>query len=127
MKALIATVLLLLPAPLLAQNFPNLQQGDMQQMMQQMQKMQQCLENIDQSRMQELQQEAEQVQQEIQQLCDQGKRDQAQERAIEYGRRIASDPAMKQLQKCGEMAQGALPNMPEIYDEKEYQDKHVCD
>ncbi len=65
----------------------------------------------------------------IESLCSQGQRDKAQNMAISYGRKMASDPTLKQMQKCGEMAQGALPMMGEVntYDEEKYASTHVCD
>lgn len=132
MKMFLAFLLLLIPATLLAANPPVMNQGNtqnMQNMMQVMQQVQECMAGIDQSKLQELQVRSEKMSEEIEGLCSKGNRDKAQKTAISFGKEIASDPTLKQMQKCGEMAQGALPMMGtvETFDEKEYANKHVCD
>ncbi len=129
MKIAAMLVVLLLPATALAQNPQTMNQGDMQNMMQVMQKVQECMASIDQSKLQDLQVKSEKMSKDIKSLCNKGQRDKAQNMAISYGREMASDPTLKQMQKCGEMAQGALPMMDNVktYDEKEYASKHVCD
>lgn len=120
---------LLVPAVALAQKPATMNQGNMQNMMQVMQKVQECMAGIDEAKLQELQVKSEKMSREIKSLCGQGKRDQAQKTAISFGKKMASDPTLAQMRKCGEMAQGALPMMGEVktYDEKEYANKHVCD
>ena len=129
MKTAFILVVLLAPAGALAQNPGAMNQGNMQNMMQVMQQVQECMAGIDEAKLQELQVKSEKMSREIDSLCSQGQRDKSQKTAITFGREIASDPTLKQMQKCGEMAQGALPMMGEVktYDEKEYAGKHVCD
>ncbi len=129
MKTAFILVVLLAPAGALAQNPGAMNQGNMQNMMQVMQQVQECMAGIDEAKLQELQVKSEKMSREIDSLCSQGQRDKAQKTAITFGREIASDPTLKQMQKCGEMAQGALPMMGnvETYDEKEYANRHVCD
>lgn len=129
MKTFLTLFFLLLPTTLFAQNYGSMNNKDMQGMMQVMQEVQKCMANIDQSKLNELQASSQKINQEINALCTQGKRDKAQKRAMAFGKKIASDPTMQQMRKCGEMAQGALPmeGMIETYDEKEYANRHVCD
>lgn len=129
MKTAFILVVLLAPAGALAQNPGAMNQGNMQNMMQVMQQVQECMAGIDEAKLQELQVKSEKMSREIDSLCSQGQRDKAQKTAITFGREIASDPTLKQMQKCGEMAQGALPMIGnvETYDEKEYANRHVCD
>jgi hypothetical protein len=129
MKGAVILVALLLPVSALAQNPQPMNQGNMQNMMKVMQKVQECMASIDEADLQELQVKSEKLSKDIENLCSQGQRDKAQDMAISYGKKIASDPTLKQMQKCGEIAQGALPMMGEVktYDEKEYAGKHVCD
>ena len=129
MKTAFILVVLLAPAGALAQNPGAMNQGNMQNMMQVMQQVQECMAGIDEAKLQELQVKSEKMSREIDSLCSQGQRDKAQKTAITFGREIASDPTLKQMQKCGEMAQGVLPMMGnvETYDEKEYANRHVCD
>jgi len=127
MKKFIIFIMLAYPVGTFAQNYPGMNQGDMQKMMQQMQKVQQCMEGIDQSQLNDLQQRAEQMKKEIDTLCAQGNRSKAQKTALSFSKEIAKDPSMNQMRKCGEMAQGAIPNMPTMYDEKDMANQHVCD
>lgn len=129
MKTTIMLVMLSLPVAALAQNPQSMNQGNMQNMMQVMQKVQECMASIDQAKLQDLQVKSEKLSKDIKSLCSKGQRDKAQNMAISYGRKMASDPTLKQMQKCGEMAQGALPMMGNVktYDEKEYASRHVCD
>ncbi|MGI9537897.1 MAG: hypothetical protein ACR2PB_12560 [Desulfocapsaceae bacterium] len=129
MKTAIIILLLLTPVLALAQNTGGMNQGNMQNMMQVMQQVQECMAGIDQAKLQELQVRSEKMSKEIKGLCSKDQRDKAQKTAISFAKEIASDPTLKQMQKCGEMAQGALPMMGtvETFDEKEYANKHVCD
>lgn len=129
MKTVLVTLLLSIPVYTFAQNSGTMNQNNMQNMMQVMQQVQECMAGIDEAKLQQLQVRSEKMSKEIESLCSQGMRDKAQKTAISFGKEIASDPTLKQMQKCGEMAQGALPMMGsvETFDEKEYADKHVCD
>ena len=129
MKTLIAFCLLLLPVTAFAQKSGGMNQGDMQNMMQAMQEVQKCMAGIDQAKLNELKNSSEQTKQEIDTLCAQGERDKAQQQAMGFAKKIASDPTMQQMRKCGEIAKGAMPmtGMADIYDEKDYSSRHVCD
>ena len=129
MKTVLVILLLSIPVYSFAQNSGAMNQPNMQNMMQVMQQVQECMADIDEAKLQELQVKSEKMSKEIKSLCGQGKSDKAQKTAISFGREISSDPTLKQMQKCGEMAQGALPMMGnvETFDEKEYANKHVCD
>ncbi|NNK96456.1 MAG: hypothetical protein HKP41_19080 [Desulfobacterales bacterium] len=127
MKKLFCLVMLVFPTIAYSQNYPGMNQGDMQKMMQQMKKVQQCMEGIDQSQLNDLQMRAEQMKREIDTLCAQGSRSKAQKTALSFSKEIAKDPSMNQMRKCGELAQGAIPNVPTMYDEKDMASKHVCD
>lgn len=129
MKTVIIFILIAIPATLMAANQSGMNQGNMQNMMQAMQQVQECMEKIDQGQMQKLQVQSEQFRKEVDSLCAAGKRDEAQKKAMKFGKEVSSNPVMKQMRKCGEMAQGALPMMDGIgvYDEKKYAETHVCD
>jgi hypothetical protein len=129
MKIFAAITLLLFPTTLLAQSYGGMKQGDMQNMMKAMQQVQECMAGIDQAQLNELQARSEKFKKKIDEWCAAGKRSKAQKQALNFGKKIAADPVMKQMEKCGEMAQGALPmpGMVETYDQKDYADKHVCD
>ena len=125
----VAALLLFFSTEALAASPGSMNQGNMQNMMQAMQEMQQCMAQIDQARLEELQSTSERMTKEIDSLCSQGKRDDAMKAAMKFGKEIAAAPAVQQMRKCGEIAQGAVP-MPDMfptYDEKDDASKHVCD
>ena len=101
----------------------------MQQMMQQMQGMQNCMQNIDQAAMEAFQQKAEQLNAEVKALCAAGQRDAAMAKAMAFGKEAAADPAMKQMQQCGQDLQDLLPNLPGAAHPRSEGGKpgHVCD
>lgn len=127
MKTLLFLVVLLFPTLLVAQNPLNMNQADMQNMMLQMQQMQKCMESIDQSELDMLQKRSEEFKQNIDALCVQGKRNQAQQEAIRFGKEMATNPSMIKMQECGKLAQGMASHMPQLFDDKDYSQKHVCD
>jgi len=128
MKIAFAVLLALIPATLMAQNFQGMSQADMQKMIQGAPQMQTCMENIDQAEMKALEDRGNEVDAEINTLCAEGKRDQAQAKAIEFSREVAQSPALQQMRECGELAQGMMPEqMPLLDKDVDYSNRHVCD
>lgn len=100
--------------------------GMSEEQMQQMMKMQECMARVDQSRLEALSAKAEVMDKKIRALCSAGKRDEAQNVAIEHGKEISASPIMQEVKKCGEMAKGMqMPMMDDL--QKDYADRHVCD
>lgn len=131
MKVFAAILLVLCPVIAAAQNYQGMNEADMQKMMQVMQEMQTCMDNIDQAELDALQEKTTKFDAEIKALCDQGKRDEAEEKAIAYGKEMTKNPTVQQMQKCGEKAKGKLPSgqMGSMEDMYDYSDKegHICD
>ena len=132
MKISAIILLLLMPMVTVAQNYQNMSEEDMQKMMQQMQKMQSCMQNIDQAKLNAIDQRSSQILTKIDSLCASGKRDEAQETAISYGKEMAKDPTMQEMKKCsemmsGEMMQGMMPKTPLMDLDKDLASRHVCD
>ena len=128
MKNILVILFLVIPLSAFAQN------DNMQNMMQALQKMQQCMENIDQTQLQKIESESEKINNEIQTLCQQGKRNEAQAKAIKFSKQVMKDPVMKQMQQCSKMMAGVIP--PEMqkpsFSEDFFEDfddfkNHVCD
>jgi hypothetical protein len=127
MRRLVHLAALILLAPSVqAQSPGGMSEADMQRMMQGMQAMQQCMARVDMAKMERLGQEGEKVQAEVQSLCKTGKRDAAQERAMAFGMKVASDPDMRTMQECSRQMQGMTPPMP-YTDIEAQQNRHVCD
>jgi len=120
---------LLLPFALAAQNPGAMDQADMQQFMQLMQEMQACMEKVDQAELEALEQRSEAMEAEIDALCAQGKRDQAQEKAIAFSKEMADNPAVQQIKKCGEKFVDMMPKEEKssFMQDFDYTTRHICD
>ncbi len=125
MTKLLPSIFLCLPIVATAQP-PVMSQQDMQKMMENARKMQECMSRIDQSAVEAMASKAQEVERQIKSLCQAGRRDQAQKRAIEFGREMAANKEMQKMQACGKMMQGMMPqtNLPS---EKELKQRHICD
>ena len=132
MKISTIIILLLIPMVTVAQNYQNMSEEDMQKMMQQMEKMQSCLEKIDQAKLDVLDQRSTQMRTKVESLCANGKRDEAQQTAISFGKEMAKDPTIQSAKKCtemvsSEMMKGMMPKFPVMDLEKDVSNRHVCD
>lgn len=128
MKKLLVSALLLFPVIVNAQQ---MNQQDMQAMMGQMQEMAACMQTIDRNELKGLEQEAKKFEEEVKGLCKSGKKDEAQEKAIEFARKTMKSPALTTMRKCTEKMpesmKGMMPNMDPEEIAKDYSKGHVCD
>ncbi len=133
MKVLIGIFFLLLPVAVLAQGPQSMGGMDIQKMMQQAQEIQACMQNVDQDELQKFQNRSMEVNSEIKSLCAAGKRKKAQKLAIKFGKEASKNPAMQEMKKCGEMAEGMMSQMPQMDQggqmdqDVDYSKQHVCD
>lgn len=135
MKISTGILALLLPVTASAQGYPGMGGGgmsesDMQNMMQQAEKMQACMQDIDQSRLKEFEQRARKVEAEVKSLCASGKRDDAQQEAMAFGKEVAGNPDIQKMVECGKMMSGMMPEMPYVGQTDSTDDSsatHVCD
>jgi predicted lipoprotein len=120
MKKFFATILLLLPMAAIAQD-----------MMVQMQEMAVCMQSIDQKEMKALGEESDAFEKEMKGLCNAGKRDEAQSKAIEFSKKMLNSSAIKTMVKCTEKIPASMkqmmPNMDPEEIAKDYRNHHVCD
>ena len=137
MKNLIC-LLIFFPVVVFAQKQPGMPPNmtmDMQEMQRNMQqmdmgKMQEamsCMKKIDQSALEGLKKEGEKIKAEVGTLCKSGKRNEAQEKAMAYGKEMMSRPELVKMRECGKMMAGMMPKMPFERIEKETKNSHVCD
>ena len=133
MKIIITALLLILPVVVSAQT-QGVSEADMQKYAQAMQEMMQCMAKVDQAEIAALEEESEQFEQEMESLCSQGKRKEAQEKAIAYSKEIMKNPALKQMTECGEINKKYGIAVEEDEDEVSIMDSefdfskhHVCD
>jgi len=124
-----ASYILLLPVTLFAAETYKMDEKEMQIMMKQMQEMQDCMQKIDRSDITNAEQRAMKIASEAKALCADGKRDQAQEHAITFSKKLAKSPALKELRRCSEIAIGTAPMMPILdqYKAENFAQYHVCD
>ena len=128
MKKLLFSVCLLVPAMAMAQQ---MSEQDMQKMMANIQEMSACMQNIDQNEIKALEQDSKQFESEVKALCNEGKRDQAQQQAIEFSEKMMKAPALVTMRECTEKMtvsmKGMMPNMDPEEIAKDFSDSHVCD
>jgi hypothetical protein len=122
-----ALPMLLFTANALAQNVQGMSGQDMQSMMQKMQEMQSCIANIDQAELKALEQRSEKMEAEVKDLCSAGKRDEAQQKAMDFGREVSDSPAVQTMKKCTAGLEGMMPDIGVGDILEELKDKHVCD
>jgi hypothetical protein len=129
MKQLTGILTLLFPLMVTAQNYPGMSEGGAQNMMLQMQKMQTCMQDVDQSRLKEFEQQSSKIEAEINSLCASGKRNEAQQKAMDFGREVTGDPDMQKMVECGKMMSGVMPMKPYMgqINETDKSVEHVCD
>ena len=127
MKKTAFMLLLFLPITSFAQNYQGMSEQNMQIMMQQMQEVETCMQKLDQAKMKALEERSRQFEAEINALCASGKRDEAQSKAIAYGKELAKDPTMQAMHKCSAKMKGAMPEMPYTDQQKDRSSHHVCD
>ncbi|MCK5002774.1 MAG: hypothetical protein KAS57_07095 [Gammaproteobacteria bacterium] len=129
MKITVITLSLLLPAVAFAQNSLDMNSVDMQNIMKHIGEMESCMQAIDETKMNEIRDNSIHMEAEISALCKDGKRSQAQEKAVSYGKKMMNDATMKAMIKCSEPMKGIMRATPIVpFDANaEIQDKHVCD
>lgn len=86
-----------------------LDSGQIQMLLNQAQDIEGCMAELDASATQALRARSERMTVEIESLCKAGKRDEAQARALAFGREMAESPAMANLQECSGPLGALLP------------------
>lgn len=124
MKKIIQLFLIVVPIGVCAQQ--GMSEAQMQQMMQQAKEMEAYMADIDQAALMSLSEKAKAMELEVKSLCQSSKRDEAQKRAMEFGRKIAANHEMEKMRQCGEMMRGMMPKigMPTV---EEMKKRHICD
>lgn len=109
-----------------AEEIVNMKGKNMQQMMAQMQKMQKCLQEVDETELRQYESKIYTLEPELTALCHQGKREEAQSKAIAFGKEIASSNSIKTITLCTKDMQlnGFMPKIPDF---DHLGDRHICD
>lgn len=114
--------------PCLARAGSGMDDEQMRQMMKNAQKMQECMADIDPAVFSRIEAKSKEMQAKVKALCDAGKRNQASQASITYGRELSASSEMKALRKCGVLAQGMLQDIPGVKQQLETAgEQHVCD
>ena len=116
-------LLLLMSTAAIAQNYPGMNEADMQKL----QKMQSCMNDVDQEQLKALEQRQNQFDAEVNALCDSGKRDDAQKMAVLFEKEMTKNPTVQAASKCSEIAKGMMPEMPFMNQDENPSNQHVCD
>jgi len=102
-----------------------------EQMELQAKKIEECFSKIDPSSFDALQKKGEAMQEEIRSLCAAGKRDEAMDVGMKYGKEISTSPEMKELHECSKLMQSMMGNMPKPYMPPSVVESgdggHICD
>ena len=125
-KKILLSIFLCLPVVGMAQQ---MNEQDMHKMMAEMTA---CMQNIDQNEVKALEKDTKQFESEVKGLCKEGKRDEAQQQAIVYIKKIMNAPAWILMRKCTEnimtaSMKGMMPNMDPEEIAKDYSNRVVCD
>lgn len=96
-------------------------------MTQKMQQVQQCMQSVDQTELARLEQRARQFEAEVKSLCRDGKRAEAQSRALQFSSKMEADVQLKQIRKCSQILKNAMPAMPFSNLKEKQATQHVCD
>ena len=86
-----------------------LDSGQIQMLLDQAQEIESCMSSRDAAATEALRARSEQVTAQVQALCKTGKREEAQARALAFGREMADSPAMENLQNCSGPLGALLP------------------
>jgi uncharacterized protein YbaA (DUF1428 family) len=128
MKNTVFYLILLLPLTSFAQNFHGMDEAEIENLFQDMEKQfESCMENVDEGKMNEFEQRSQAFENEVKALCAAGKRDEAEKKAVSFGKEIASDPTMQQIQKCNKMMDSVLSKLDYNMKDVAIEDRHVCD
>lgn len=126
-SGIIAALLLSSIAPALADH-GGMNDEQMQLMMENAKKMQECMDRIDPAVFDQLEKQGREMETEIKALCAAGKHDEAEKKAMAYGKEMSNTEGMKELQKCGQMGKGMMEHMPVIREKlEEGKAGHICD
>ena len=123
MKITTVTLMLLISTGAVAQNYPSMTE----EVMQKIQKMQSCINNVDKGKLQLIEQRQNQFDIKVKSLCGNGKRDEAQKKALLYGKEMIKNPTIQAMSKCGEIAKGMMLGMPSMHHDEGDSNQHVCD
>ncbi|MHB8791518.1 MAG: hypothetical protein ACYDBT_16760 [Desulfobulbaceae bacterium] len=101
---------------------------EMQNPMQLMQEMQACMEKVDKGELDALEKRSDEVNAEIDRLCIQGKRDEAQKKAMAYSKELSENRALQQMKQCSEKMVSMMPEGEKSFmEDPDFSKSHVCD
>lgn len=116
---------------ILAVSSPVTQANDYQQMMEGMMQFQSCMtETVDASYLEKMEAESKKTNKQLSQLCNAGKRQEAQEFALDYANKMLAEPNFKAMQACVTQVGTAIPDTVDqenMFNLEELENSHICD
>ena len=108
---------------------PRLTEAQRQQLVEQAAQLQDCLAKVDQNALQALSDQGEQTQSEVQALCQSGKREAAQQKAMTYIKALEQSGILNEIKKCGTVGEQVVRQMalPATTDTEMASGSHICD
>jgi len=102
---------------------------EMQAMMANMGKVEQCLKSVDQPKMEKFGEKASRIEKEISQLCKQGERSIAQNKAISFSNEMKNNNELKKMKKCIPPFTSLMKTNPfdDMYNKYKVGKIHICD
>ena len=116
---------------ILAVSSPVTQANDYQQMMEGIMQFQRCMtDTVDASYLEKMEAESEKINNQLSHMCNAGKRQEAQEFAIDYAKKMLADPNFIAMQTCVAQVGNAIPgtvDQEDIFNLEELENSHICD
>ena len=102
---------------------------DMKNLAAKMGEMEACMKTVDQKALQQLQTRGEAVAEDVEALCSKGKRDQAQQKAVEFAKEVRNSPVLAKIRECGKIVSMAqtMPPAFNTYKNTDFDNRHICD
>ncbi len=121
-----------MPAGFNAENMANMEKN-MMSMVSGAEDMEKCMSHIDQNKIDEMGVKASQIERSVSELCEQGKRNAAQDKALAFSQEMQKNKELQKMKGCmasmPAMMKSMMQTMP--FEELENQfgagKKHVCD
>ena len=128
MKKLATAALIGLSGIAAAQDFGGFDQKKMEALARQAQEAQACMAKIDEAELKRVQAAGEAKAEEVRALCSAGKRAEAQEAAVAYGKQVVEEPVVKQMQACAGLMDLSIPQAAWAQlEDSDTTKAHVCD
>jgi hypothetical protein len=84
------------------------------------------MQELDRTELKRVESEFTTLQTQVQQLCNDGKTDQAQKKALAFAEELEGSLVLKQVKKCAKIMGDMMPELPLLDMPDDYGDVNVC-